>query len=168
MKLLGLVEPDPGRIAEALNHILDERVCRVARDSESNRNAALELSPLHTAGRDGREGDGLLYQRPTTHEAERPRRFSVSELPRGLRQVCGHTQHAKMTKLAPELAEHVHMNDGALRTLILGPATATYRMGAHSGDEDDAVLCMIDSGLNRYPAQSISVLISPPGINQQT
>jgi len=151
--------------ADALNDALRLAVDRVACAWRAGRVAALDLGPLHRPGSAGNEGGGLLYHRPSTVDEHRgvgevsvPRRFHPSSLPRGLHQVCGHTQHKKCTSLLPEVAAHARVPDGALRTLKSGNEGLSYEAGCITPGPDEGCLWMVDSGLNRWPAAQVQVL----------
>ncbi|MEE2756365.1 MAG: metallophosphoesterase [Myxococcota bacterium] len=164
LDLLGCHDLSPKVIARALNDFLDRAVDAVADAWRQGEAAALDLTPLHYAGRPGLEGRGLLYHRPTTKSsaARGPdgalRRFNIHDLPKGLHQVCGHTQHKKCQKLMPELAAHLDPNYGALRTLTVSTDGPSYGLGALEPNVDDACLWMVDSGLNYWPADSVEIL----------
>ena len=164
LDLLDCRGAEPRVIADALNGFLDRAVDAVAEAWRMGRAAALDLSPLHQSGRPGREGRGLLYHRPTTEDPGESgdmgalRRFNIHDLPSGLHQVCGHTQHKKCQKLMPELAAHIKPNYGALRTLTVSTDGTSYVLGTVDPNTDDACLWMVDSGLNFWPADAVETL----------
>ena len=99
----------PFVIASNLNTYLQKAVDAVSQNWAAGIDTPLDLAPLHIAGGVGQEGRGLLYKRPTTQvpkqsDLQHPaRRFQLTELPRGLHQICGHTQHKKCRTLMPGL-----------------------------------------------------------------
>lgn len=141
-------------LADRLNQRLRDAVARVRDAWSSGRAAALDLAPLHVAGRDGREGGGLLYHRPSAKrgddDAMAPRRFDPRALPRRLVQACGHTGHHKAKKeltpwVRPTAASRDH---GGLRTLSVGDEGPAYDMGILPPAPANATLYMIDIELN--------------------
>lgn len=138
-------------IADALQARLRAAVANVRDAWQRGEHAALDLSPLHYAGKSGREGGGLLYHRPSSRkDAEAPvapRRYHPRDLPR-LVQACGHTGHKKCREeLADWYAEGPdRQTRGCLRTLSVTGDTIVYREGIHLGG--DATLYMIDAEMN--------------------
>lgn len=141
-------------LADLVNQRLRDAVARVRDAWTTGRTAALDLAPLHVAGRDGREGGGLLYHRPSSKRGDdtamAPRRFDPRLLPRGLVQACGHTGHHKAKKeLAPWVSPAAASRDhGGLRTLSVGDREIAYEMGILPPVPDHATLYMIDIELN--------------------
>jgi hypothetical protein len=163
--VLGCEDASVSEMAYALNSTLGQAVDAVACRWRSGRNAALNLGALHRAGRAGSEGGGLLYHRPATDVGDWgggddgiPRRYHPSKLPRGLLQVCGHTQHRKCAQLLPEVATLAGVPDGALRTLRAGDQGLVYEAGCTRPRHDEGCLWMIDSGLNIWPASQVQAL----------
>ncbi|MGC6416858.1 MAG: metallophosphoesterase [Bradymonadia bacterium] len=162
---LNCIDATPRVIAAKLNSYLDDAVDAVRQSWSDGIDAPLNLEPLHIAGGAGQEGRGLLYKRPTTKELEpndlqQPaRRFQITQLPRRLHQICGHTQHKKCQKLMPGLVDDGELSRGQIRTLTVGTDRHQYRLGAHLPQPDDACLWMVDSGLNYWPAESVDVLV---------
>jgi len=119
--------------------------------------AALDLEPLHFAGRHGHEGGGLLYHRASQKEDETGssaplarRKFHPRELPRGLVQVQGHCGHHKClehfaTWLGPAAANR---DRGGLRTLAAGDSSIVYDAGIIAARDDDATVYFIDIEMN--------------------
>lgn len=157
VEILG-VTASPSSIARALEERLRAAVDRVRAKWQAGETAALDLSPLHAAGRAGEEGGGLLYHRPSTKPRDAwsssgpaPRRFDPASLPRDLVQVCGHTGHHKcreelgdvLTAAAKERAR------GGLRTLSVGPDGTTYDLGIHAPRAGAATMYFIDIEMNR-------------------
>ena len=155
LALLGI--PDvrcPTVIAAALNSFLDARLERVRADWEAGRLVPLDLSPVHLAGTSGQEGGGLLYHRPQSRplgswELKGARRYHPSALPEGLLQVCGHTQHAKMSRLLEEVPE---VRSGALRSLWFSSQTH-YQEGLI--EREDGAMWMVDSSLHHASAPAL-------------
>jgi len=154
----------PRLLAAGLNEWLDRAVDRVSADWRGGKTAALDLAPLHIAGIAKSEGGGLLYHRPTTRgdswgfETGCPRRFLPDSLPRGLHQVCGHTQHKKCLELMPDVVDEPPVIDGGLRSLVVNDTGIRYIGGIESPAPGDACLWMVDSGLNRWSADQVQVL----------
>ncbi len=139
--------------------------------------APLELAPLHVAGAQPHEGGGLLYHRPSNPDRAatpedpvdrawesdpRRRRFHPRELPPGLVQIVGHTNHKKCLKelrgwIAPDAAAMTH---GGLRTLIVQGDDVTYRGGVHGAARGTAVMLMIDAEMNEpdKPGEEVALL----------
>lgn len=144
----------PAAIASALQARLHDAVAKVRGAWQRGELAALDLSPLHYQGRDGREGGGLLYHRPSSRvDRSGPdaplarRRYHPSELPR-LAQLCGHTGHKKCREeLAEWYAEAASPRlQGCLRTLTVADGAIVYREGIQA--PGDATLFMIDAEMN--------------------
>ena len=173
LTLLALPEQrDPRAIARALNAQLAHEVEAVRAAWQRGHRVALSLEPLHAAGRDGREGGGLLYHRPSNpgryedaRHAElfsvtRARRFTPHALPGSLVQVCGHSGHAKCREelgdwCTPAAAARQH---GGLRTLRVDGDTVTYDVGVLAPSADAADLILIDGELRRVPAGEVELL----------
>jgi hypothetical protein len=116
--------------------------------------APLSLAPLHRAGANGEEGDGLLYHRPSARA--QPRRFDPRTLPEGLLQIAGHSGHAKCVH---ELggwctARATARAHGGIRTLTRTGAAITYDLGVDPAGS----LVLIDGELRRVPAAEVELL----------
>lgn len=151
------VEPDAGAIVDALEAHLRGAVARVRGAWEEGKLAALDLEPVHSAGRDGREGGGLLYHRasqnsdPTGTDAPIARRkFNPRELPRGLVQVQGHCGHDKCRQeLEGWLGDAAKARArGGLRTLAAGDSRILYDSGTAPAKDDEATVYFIDIEMN--------------------
>jgi hypothetical protein len=152
------VEPDAAAIVEALDAHLQGAVARVRGAWERDELAALDLEPLHFAGREGREGGGLLYHRasqnvdPTGEDAPIARRkFHPRHLPRGLVQIQGHCGHHKCRE---ELAEWLgpaakERERGGLRTLSAGETSIVYDQGIAPARDEHATVYFIDIEMNQ-------------------
>ncbi len=161
---------DAQAIANALEKLLADAVAKVRPAWERGELAALDLAPVHVAGKSGAEGGGLLYHRPASRAAaksawdfdvDRPRRFDPTELPRGLAQACGHSAHERCARDlsvwatdAAKSAKHA-----SLRTLQVTDEKIVYDLGllAPAG-ENSAALYMLDPGLWVTPAEEIALL----------
>jgi hypothetical protein len=149
VEMLG-VEMTPASIAAALDRRLRDAVARSV--------TPLDLAPLHHAGEQPHEGGGLLYHRPADPEvaggdrweSERRRRFHPRELPPGLVQVCGHTNHAKAKQELRAWATQAaaSADHGALRTLTVDESRVVYDLGVVPPKPGAAVLYLIDAGMN--------------------
>ena len=161
LDLLG-APAEAAAIASGLEATLQSAVDAVRRDWEGGGRAALELAPLHAAGRRGREGGGLLYHRPANPErddadrawesgGDAPRRFDPRRLPRGLHQIAGHTGHTKCLKeLGSWVTERARAAaPGAIRMLWSDGATAVYDVGAGEVPRERARLTLIDGEMNQ-------------------
>lgn len=171
----------PDAIARALNARLENAVLRVEADWRDGRITPLDLSPLHVAGAAGKEGGGLLYQRPADparpgadphweHDARAPRRFDPRTLPRGVVQVVGHTGHSKAASEMPHWHEPgmplptKTEHRGGVRTLSVDGDRVLYRRGIHGPvHPDEAVLWMIDPEMHYVPTpRDVAVLELSP------
>lgn len=151
------VEPRAEAIALALEARLRAAVAAVRGAWERGEPAALNLEPLHYAGRDGREGGALLYHRASQKEDEpgdaapvARRKFHPRELPRGLVQVQGHCGHHKCREhLADWLGPAAAARDrGGLRTLAVSDASTVYDAGIAPAGDGDATVYFIDIEMN--------------------
>jgi hypothetical protein len=160
LHLLGIPdERDPVKIALRLNRELETAVSRVRGTWERGGTEALDLEPLHSPGRTGREGGGLLYHRPSSapDEADPPplarRRFHPRALPAPLAQACGHTGHEKCLKTLAEwvtqAARDPHLRE--LRTLRVSGPRIEYAARDLPAGPEEAVLYMIDGTMNAVP-----------------
>ncbi len=151
------VEPHAAALAVALESRLRAAVERVRGAWERGEPAALDLEPLHFAGRAGREGGGLLYHRASQNvdaTGERAplarRKFHPRHLPRGLVQVQGHCGHHKcLEELADWLGPSATARTrGGLRTLTAGDSGVVYDAGITSTLDEDATVYFIDIEMN--------------------
>jgi hypothetical protein len=146
LALLGVVGADAVVIARAFEAHLRDAIARGL--------VPLSLAPLHTPGRDGAEGDGLLYHRPSARA--QPRRFDPRALPAGLLQVAGHSGHAKCVHelgawCTPRAQARAH---GGIRTLGVAGGAVTYDLGVDPAGN----LVLIDGELRRVPAAEVELL----------
>ncbi len=155
LDLLG-APAEPVGLAVALDRQLAQAVDRVRSAWEDGARPPLELSPLHVAGRAGAEGGGAFYHRPAfpssgpTWNPARPRRFDPRTLPRGLRQVVGHTGHSTaLSRLGDWAEERSHDIVGPVRTLRVRGHEVSYALGLASIEADEAGLWMIDGTMAR-------------------
>ena len=151
------VEPHAAALVDALEARLHEAVARVRGAWERDELAALDLEPLHFAGRRGREGGGLLYHRASQREDEgggrapfARRKFHPRHLPRGLVQVHGHCGHHKcLEELADWLGPSAAMRSrGGLRTLAAGESSIVYDAGIAPARDENATVYFIDIEMN--------------------
>ena len=156
------LERDPQRLAGALNGFLAERVAAVAHDWRSGGTRPLDLAPIHCPGTTGQEGGGLLYYRlAATLDAwaaagSAPRRFTPKDVPRGLLQAVGHTQHRKVHELLPEHVPLQAARPGQLRRAVFD-AGFDYAAGLEAGMAD-SVMWFFDGGLHKTPAQQVELM----------
>jgi len=152
---------DPVLIASHLNHFLHQRVEQAAEYWQKGESFALDLSPLVTTGRSGEEGGGFLYKRPTGKLDEwggkGRRRFLSQDLPRGLLQVCGHTQHKKMYDLFSGHPAMTNVHRGEIRSLWYQDKIG-YCFGKKELTPDRAVIWMIDGAMNAEPYHQVELL----------
>lgn len=162
---------DPGRISGLLNKRLEDAVERVRESWERGEAKALDLEPLHVSGVAREEGGGLLYHRPSNpdffadswaYNKTRPRRYQPKDLPGGLLQVVGHTQHHKCLK---ELGDWIVKEARGrelfdLRTLrVRGGSEVRYEKGLPGElGADEAALLMVDGAINDCPAERYPLL----------
>jgi len=151
------VEPRAATLVDALEKRLHEAVARVRKAWERDELAALDLEPLHFAGRSGREGGGLLYHRASQRVDETGsgapvarRKFHPRHLPRGLVQVHGHCGHHKCLEelasfLGPSAAQR---RRGGLRTLAAGESSIVYDGGIEPARDENATVYFIDIEMN--------------------
>lgn len=162
---------DPGRISALLNERLEDAVERVRGAWERGEPEALDLAPLHVSGVAREEGGGLLYHRPSNpdffadswaNNKIRPRRYQPKNLPQGLLQVVGHTQHHKCLKelgdwIVKEAQERELFD---LRTLRVSRGSEVrYERGLpKSLGVDEAALLMLDGAINDCPVERYPLL----------
>lgn len=133
----------------------------------------LSLEPVSQAGAPGQEAGGFLAHRPSNIERPggdpawevdpvRPRRFHPRELPCGLRQVAGHTNHPMCVReLEPWVTAAARAARYAgIRTLRASPKAITYDLGVLAPQDDCADLLLIDGEL-RDPANRAELLELP-------
>ena len=149
--------PGAAALVDALEAHLHAAVDRVRPAWTRGELAALDLEPLHFAGRDGREGGGLLYHRASQKTDDTGpdapiarRKLHPRELPRGLVQVHGHCGHHKCLEhladwLGPSAAARPR---GGLRTLTAGASSIVYDAGIHPADDANATVYFIDIEMN--------------------
>lgn len=161
-----------GVLAGLLNARLAAAVADVADDWRAGRWTALELSPLHHAGRTRQESGGLLAHRPANpdrphlkdraweFDERRPRRFHPRDIPAGLAQACGHTRHAKLLKeLDPWYGPGiVTAPDASVRSLTVRGGDIRYQPGIAPPDAQHAVMYMLDVDMHRQDAAACEVL----------
>jgi hypothetical protein len=110
----------------------------------------------------GAEGGGLLYHRLAatldkwSSGGLAPRRFVPDDVPRGLLQAVGHTQHKKMLELLPDHAGPASVAPGQLRYATFGE-DLEYGPGTQAGDAD-TVMWFFDGGLNFTPPEAIELM----------
>jgi len=153
---------DPQRIAAALNTLLTTRVADVASDWAAGRDRPLDLTPVHRPGTSGREGGGLLYHRMAetlddwSASGPAPRRFLPADVPDGLLQAVGHTQHKKMVELLPGHVSREAAAGGQLRRAVFD-AGLDYGAGIDAGHAA-TVMWFFDGGLHFAPPSDIELM----------
>ena len=169
VELLG-VEPQPRPIAAALEDLFTAAIAARRDDWQRGVITPLSLEPVSQAGAPGEEAGGLLAHRPTNPNRvgadlawefapERPRRLDPRELPAGLTQVAGHTNHAMCVR---ELAAWATPAARAaaragIRTLRVEGDRITYDLGIGPPAAGAADLILIDGEL-RDPANQAELL----------
>jgi hypothetical protein len=157
--LLG-VPAEPRPLASALEQLLATAIAARRDDWQRGSITPLSLEPVSQAGAPGEEAGGLLAHRPTNPDrdgadlewefaATRPRRFAPRELPRGLTQVAGHTNHTMcLRELAVWATAAARAEPHAgLRTLRATATAITYDLGVLPVVADAADLILIDGEL---------------------
>ncbi|MEZ4382321.1 MAG: hypothetical protein R3A79_13295 [Nannocystaceae bacterium] len=168
---------DPRRVAAAMAELLRERVAAVRGAWARGEAAPLDLAPLHHTGAAGAEAGGSFAHRPANPERDgvdapwefdrgRPRRFDPRDLPRGLMQVVGHTQHHKLkTELVPWVDPGTHAAAHGLRTVLVGDGVR-YLPGLRLPAADEAALVCTDFAMHRAPGPDLALLrvdaVDPP------
>ncbi|MEO8840299.1 MAG: hypothetical protein ABI591_21520, partial [Kofleriaceae bacterium] len=163
------VAAEPAPLAAALERLLAAAIAARRDDWQRGTITPLSLEPVSQAGAPGEEAGGLLAHRPANPgrpgsdrawelDPVRPRRFHPGELPIGLTQVAGHTNH---TMCARELVPWVTpralaARHAGIRTLRAG-ATITYDLGVLPPADGVADLILIDGEL-RDPANRAELL----------
>lgn len=157
---------DPVQIAHVLNELLVERVEQVRAQWHSGQFAQLDLSPVHRMGVANQEGGGLLYHRPMTKPAKawhrKERRYSPLDLPVGLLQVCGHTQHKKCMEMMPSQAGMLPFDEvgGQLRFLAVRDGEISYGVGLKDPEPSQATMWMTDGGMHVFQSMDLLALHS--------
>jgi hypothetical protein len=157
--LLG-VPAEPSALAAALEQLLADAIAARRDDWQRGTITPLSLEPVSQAGVPGEEAGGLLAHRPTNPDrdgadpawelvADRPRRFAPRELPRGLTQVAGHTNHTMCVRelaawATPAARAEPH---AGIRTLRATATAITYDLGVLPPADDAADLILIDGEL---------------------
>ncbi|MDI1482718.1 metallophosphoesterase [Polyangium sp. y55x31] len=179
--LLGLPdERDPHRLAAALEQHMRAAIEARRAEWQGGARTPLSLAPLHVPGSAGQEGGGLLYHRPVrvdrpggdpTWELDpaRPRRFDPRSLPRGLRQVAGHTGHRKCkAELGDDwLTEAAREHEiGGIRTLRIEGDAVLYDLGVLPGRTGATDLHLVDGEMRHvaasdYPLLPLAELLVP-------
>jgi hypothetical protein len=169
--ILGVRDVTPRAIAAVLESELLAAVDRVRDDWQRGELAPLCLEPLHVAGRNGVEGGGMLYHRPSNPDRpdadkaweldpSRPRRFDPRTLP-PITQIVGHSGHAKCVyELGPWVTANAQSRKhGGIRTLRVDNGQVTYDLGvAAPAEHRVADVIMIDGELRRVPAEEFALL----------
>jgi hypothetical protein len=169
--ILGVRDVTPHAIAVALVGEIVAAVDRVRDDWQRGELAPLCLEPLHVAGRNGVEGGGMLYHRPSNPDRpdadkaweldpSRPRRFDPRTLP-PITQLVGHSGHAKCVyELGPwATANAQSRKHGGIRTLRVENGQVTYDLGVAAPSEQRvAEVIMIDGELRRVAAEEFALL----------
>lgn len=174
LALLGLPgERDPRRLAAALERRLRAAIDARRAEWRSGARTAMSLAPLHVAGAGGKEGGGLLYHRPARADRPggdpaweldpaRPRRFEPRSLPRGLRQVAGHTGHRKCKSelgdawvTAAARAREI----GGIRTLRVHGDDVLYDLGVLDDRPGAADLYLVDGEMRSAAASDYALLL---------
>ena len=165
LALLGIKHcRDPETIALALNDFLEKRVEDAQERFVQGLGWRLDLSELHIMGSAEKgEGGGLLYHRPAAEKEEwaskNARRFFPQDLPKGLLQICGHTQHHKMCSLFAEQSKGMVKTSGQIRSLSCDQNNRiAYEIGQKKPREDCAVVWMIDGSMNKLPPHDVALL----------
>jgi hypothetical protein len=154
------VAPQPRALAAALEQLLVAAVAARRADWERGTITPLALEPVSQGGTPGEEAGGLLAHRPTNPDRDgadpewefavtRPRRFAPGELPRGLTQVAGHTNHTMcLRELATWATSAARAERHAgIRTLRATATAITYDLGVLAPAADAADLILIDGEL---------------------
>jgi hypothetical protein len=169
--ILGVRDVSPRSIAAVLEEELLAAVDRVRDDWQRGELAPLCLEPLHVAGRNGVEGGGMIYHRPSNPDRpdadkaweldpSRPRRFDPRTLP-PITQLIGHSGHAKCVyELGPWASANAHgRKHGGIRTLRVDNGQVAYDLGvAPPASDRVADVIMIDGELRRVPAEEFALL----------
>jgi hypothetical protein len=157
--LLGVL-PEPRALAAALEHLLATAITARRDDWQRGTVTPLSLEPVSQGGAPGDEAGGLLAHRPTNPDrdgadlawefaADRPRRFAPRELPWGLTQVAGHTNHTMCLRELAAWATPVARAEphAGIRTLRATATAITYDLGVLPPADGVADLILIDGEL---------------------
>jgi len=173
LALLGLPdERDPRTLAAALETRMRAAIEARRVDWESGARTPMSLAPLHVPGEGGKEGGGLLYHRPARVDRPggdpaweldptRPRRFEPRSLPRGLRQIAGHTGHRKCKAelddawLTPAARDQ---ESGGIRTLRVSGDDVLYDLGILPDRPGAADLYLVDGEMRHVAATDYTLL----------
>lgn len=152
------VAHEPRAIAAALDRHLVDRVDQIRVAWQRGELVPLSLEPLHRAGRDGEEGDGLLYHRPS-RAGGKPRRFDPHDLAPGLTQIAGHTGHAKCVEELGDWCTDAARarKHGGIRTLVVEGSAIRYDLGV-APSVSGTRLVLVDGELRRLPADEVELL----------
>jgi hypothetical protein len=169
VELLG-VAPRPRALAASLEQLLADAIAARREDWQRGTITPLSLEPVSQAGAPGEEAGGLLAHRPTNPDRDgadldwefpraRPRRFAPRELPGGLTQVAGHTNHAMCLRELAAWASTAACAEphAGIRTLRASASAITYDLGVLPPADDAADLILIDGEL-RDPANHAELL----------
>ena len=164
------VAAQPAALAAALERVFSDAIAARRDDWRRGTITPLSLEPVSQAGAPGEEAGGLLAHRPSNTERSggdpawevdpaRPRRFHPRELPAGLTQVAGHTNHPMCVR---ELAPWVTTRAAAaryagIRTLRARSGAITYDLGVLPPADACADLILVDGEL-RDPANHAELL----------
>jgi hypothetical protein len=161
----------PAPIAAALERLLADAIAARNADWQRGTIMPLSLEPVSQSGAPGEEAGGLLAHRPANPDRPggdraweldpaRPRRFHPRELPVGLTQVAGHTNHAMCAReLVPWVTPAAQAARYAgLRTLRATATAITYDLGVLPPADGVADLILIDGEL-RDPANRAELLV---------
>lgn len=172
LTILGCSESrDANEIAALLNSALEDGVNRVREAWLAREFVPLDLEPLHVSGISRQEGGGLLYHRPSNpdfytdawaYDKVRPRRYLPKNLPKGLIQGVGHTNHKKCRKELGDwvVGEAKERDCFDLRTLSVTAANeVSYRRGLPNEVPSlGATLLMLDGAINDCAPESYPLL----------
>lgn len=165
------VAAQPAPIAAALERLLGDSIAARRDDWQRGTITPLSLEPVSQAGAPGEEAGGLLAHRPANPDRPgsdraweldpvRLRRFHPRELPIGLTQVAGHTNHAMCAReLVPWVTPAAQSARYAgLRTLRASATAIIYDLGVLPPAAGVADLILIDGEL-RDPANRAELLV---------
>ena len=167
--LLG-VPAEPRPLAAALERLFSSAIAARRADWLRGTITPLDLEPVSQGGIAGEEAGGLLAHRPTDPNRPgadplwelapgRPRRFGPRELPRGLAQVVGHTNHTMCLRELAAFATAAARAEphAGIRTLRVLDDAITYDLGVLPPLEGAADLILVDGEL-RDPANRAELL----------
>ena len=171
--LLGMPdERDPHTLAAAFEQRMRAAIEARRAEWQNGARTPLSLAPLHVPGEGGHEGGGLLYHRPARadrpdgdpaweFDPARPRRFDPRSLPRGLRQVVGHTGHRKCKAELDDdwLTEAARQKEiGGIRTLRVDGDDVLYDLDVLPARPGAADLYLIDGEMRHVAATAYTLL----------